>query len=320
MYRPIPPLNALRAFEAAARHLSLTKAAQELHVTAGALSHQIRALEELLGVQLFERRVRSIALTPTGKQLHPGLQSGFQQIRDAVAGLDAGRNERVLVISTSPGLTSKWLAPRLYRFADAHPDIDTRISSSFTNVNFAADGIDVAVRNTAIDAEPDPALTMERLIDLSFIAVCSPRVIEKYGPLNSPQALARMPLIHDDALASRVQVPTWADWFAAAGVESVDVGRGLRFNSSDHALDAAGEGAGVLLALDLLAYDDLRTGRLVVPVTFSLPSGRCFQIVGPRSRRERPHVQAFRAWIKQEIAAMDWNATRAKSLRASPAG
>src|SRR5436305_625703 len=126
MHIPTPPLNALRAFEAAARHLSLTKAATELHVTAGALSHQIRGLEELLGLKLFERRVRSIALTSAGKQLYPGLQTGFLHIRDALEGLRSPANDRVLVVSTSPGLTSKWLAPRLYRFAAAHPEIDTR--------------------------------------------------------------------------------------------------------------------------------------------------------------------------------------------------
>ena len=121
MHKPMPPLNALRAFEAAARHLSLTKAAQELHVTAGALSHQIRGLEELLGLRLFERRVRSIGLTPAGKLLYPGLQTGFSHIRDAVTGLSNAGQERVLVISTPPGFTAKWLAPRLYRFASAYP-------------------------------------------------------------------------------------------------------------------------------------------------------------------------------------------------------
>src|SRR5215472_17219704 len=121
MHRPMPPLNALRAFEAAARHLSLTRAAVELHVTPGALSHQIRGLEELLGRKLFERRVRAIALTPAGKLLYPGLQTGFAQIHEAVAGLDATADERVLVISTPPGFTAKWLVPRLYRFASAHP-------------------------------------------------------------------------------------------------------------------------------------------------------------------------------------------------------
>src|SRR6478672_7625968 len=151
MRKPMPPLNALRAFEAAARHLSLTKAAQELHVTAGALSHQIRGLEELLGVNLFERRVRSIALTAAGKQLYPGLQTGFIHIRDAVAGLDATNDARVLVISTPPGFTSKWLAPRLYRFSSAYPEIDARVSSSLSNANFTTDGVDIAVRNLPID-------------------------------------------------------------------------------------------------------------------------------------------------------------------------
>src|SRR6478752_2427447 len=146
MHRSMPPLTALRAFEAAARHLSLTRAAAELHVTAGALSHQIRGLEELLGVALFERRVRAIALTAAGKQLYPGLQTGFAHIREAVESLDAGAQPNVLVLSTSPGMTSKWLAPRLYRFGAAHPDIDVRISSSLNNANFTTDRIDLAVR------------------------------------------------------------------------------------------------------------------------------------------------------------------------------
>src|SRR6202171_6645684 len=132
MHKPMPPLNALRAFEAAARHLSLTKAALELHVTAGALSHQIRGLEELLGLKLFERRVRSMALTSAGKQLYPGLQTGFIHIRDAVAGLSEAGDARALVISTPPGFTSKWLAPRLYRFSSAYPEIDARVSSSIS--------------------------------------------------------------------------------------------------------------------------------------------------------------------------------------------
>src|SRR3954466_14363703 len=146
MHGPMPPLSALRAFEAAARHLSLTNAARELHVTPGALSHQIRGLEELLGVKLFERRVRAIALTAAGKQLYPGLQTGFAQIREAVEGLGAADQGNVLVVSTSPGLTSKWLAPRLYRFSAAHPDVDVRISSSLNNANFLTDGVDLAVR------------------------------------------------------------------------------------------------------------------------------------------------------------------------------
>jgi LysR family transcriptional regulator, glycine cleavage system transcriptional activator len=311
MHKSMPPLSALRAFEAAARHLSLTKAALELHVTAGALSHQIRGLEQALGLDLFERRVRAIALTPAGKSLYPGLQTGFTHIREAVAGLRNAGDDRVLVISTPPGLTSKWLAPRLYRFASAYPQIDARISSSLANANFTADGVDIAVRNMPIDPPPDPALVMERLVELSFMPVCSPRLIETHGPFDNAEALARVPLIHDDTLANRASVPTWADWFAAAGVDAVDVSHGLRFNSSDHALDATGEGAGVLLAHDLLAYDDLRTGRLVIPVALTLPSGRAYHLVRAKSQRETPPMQAFRQWIRQEIAALDWTQIRA---------
>ncbi len=304
---PMPPLNALRAFEAAARHLSLTKAAHELNVSPGAISHQIRGLEALLGVELFERRVRAIALTPAGKLLYPGVQTGFLHLREAVAGLKDAGDARVLVVSTPPGLTSKWLAPRLYRFASAHPEIDARISSSLNNANFTTDGVDVAVRNMPIDPVGDPALVAEKLVELSFVPVCSRRLIESHGPLDTPAALARAPLIHDDTLANYARVPTWTDWFKAAGIDAVDVGRGLRFNSTDHALDAAGEGAGVLLAHDVLAYDDLRTGRLVIPTPFSLRTGRAYCLVCPNSRREHPHVQAFRVWVKQEMAALDWS-------------
>jgi LysR family glycine cleavage system transcriptional activator len=325
----MPPLNALRAFEAAARHLSLTKAAAELHVTPGALSHQIRALEEMLGMKLFERRVRAIALTAAGRQLYPGLQTGFGHIREALAGLDPIRDENVLVVSTSPGLTSKWLAPRLYRFAEAHPEIEVRISSSLNNANFATDGIDVAVRNMPVDPLPDPMLASEKLVDLSLVPVCSPKVMEKYRLDRGAEALTRAPLIHDDSLVRRISVPTWIDWFRAAGLSVDQLGRGLRFNSADHALDAAAEGAGVLLALDLLAYDDLRTGRLVVPVPLFLPANRTFHVVwaneparektkrGKVSATPRPQIEAFRAWIKREIAALDWRELRGKRKRRS---
>ena len=307
MHKPMPPLNALRAFEAAARHLSVTRAAQELHVTAGALSHQIRGLEELLGLKLFERRVRSIALTGAGKQLYPGLQTGFIHIRDALAGLSNAGDERVLVISTPPGFTAKWLAPRLYRFSSAYPEIDARVSSTFENANFRTDGIDVAVRNLSTNAPNDPELVVEKLMEMSLVPVCSPRLIEAQGPFTQPSALQGMPLIHDDTLTNRAEVPTWTDWFRAAGVEGFDVSRGLRFNSADHALDATVEGAGVLLAHDVLAYDELRTGRLVIAFDLVLPSGRAYYFVCPKRRQQHPHVQAFRTWIKQETAALDWD-------------
>ncbi len=306
MHTPMPPLSALRAFEAAARHLSLTRAAAELHVTAGALSHQIRGLEEFLGVKLFERRVRAIALTAAGKLLYPGLQTGFARIREAVEGLDHAGRDRVLVISAPPGFTAKWLVPRLYRFTGANPEIDVRSSSSTAYADFTTDGVDVAVRNLPVGAKVDPTLVAERLIELSVVPVCSPRLLAAHGTPTGPETLRRLPLIHDDTLAHLPGYPTWATWFAAAGLGEVDVSRGLRFNTTDHALDAAGEGAGVLLAHDLPSYDDLRTGRLVIPVRLWLSTGRAYHFVCPKNRSERPHVQAFRAWVKQELAALDW--------------
>src|SRR5215207_9113490 len=146
MTRPLPPLNALRAFEAIARHLSFSKAAEELHVTPAALSHQIKGLEEQLGIALFHRRARSIELTDAGRLLYPGLHAGFESVRDAVGRLDRAREDRILVISATPGLTAKWLVPRLWRFMAAHPDVDTRIAASMDYDDFIADDVDVAIR------------------------------------------------------------------------------------------------------------------------------------------------------------------------------
>ncbi len=309
----MPPLSALRAFEAAARHLSLTHAAGELNVTPGALSHQIRALEEMLGIKLFERRVRSIALTAAGRQLYPGLQTGFAHIRDAVASFDAVQNGHVLVLSTSPGLTAKWLVPRLYRFAATYPDIDIRISATAANANFVNDGIDMALRNMAVPPKTDIALEYDMLVDVHFVPVCSPRLLEKHGPIKGPDDLARLRLIHDESLPAPVARPDWNVWFRAAGVGETDLRRGLRFNSADHALDAACEGAGVLLTYDMLAYDDLRSGHLVMPFPLALESGRAFYLVRPKGRKRSAAADAFRSWMQKEVAALDWSGIRIKA-------
>ena len=312
-YAP-PPLNALRAFEAAARHLSLTKASLKLNVTPGTLSHQIRGLEDNQGVKLFDRGVRSIALTAAGKALHPGLQAGFLHIRDALASLKTSGDTRVLVISTPPGFTSKWLAPQLYRFSIAYPEIDVRVSSSMNNANFT--GVDAAIRNLPVDAAHDEALEVEKLLDQSLIPVCSPAFVEKYGPFASPDMLKRVPLIHDESLASRAAIPTWADWFAAAGVRDAEVSHGLKFSSADHALDATVQSAGVLLAPDALAYDDLRTGRLVMPFDLTLPSGRCYAFVCRRSSESlRMFGPSGRGSGKRRPPSTGVSARRAQPIR-----
>jgi LysR family glycine cleavage system transcriptional activator len=270
------------------------------------LSHQIRGLEDLLGLKLFDRGVRSIALTAAGKELYPGLQKGFVHIRDAVASLNRLNDMRVFVISTPPGLTAKWLAPRLYRFAAVRPEIDVRVSSSINNANFTTDGVDVAIRNLPVDAPEDTTLVVEKLIDQSFVPVCSPALAEQHGQLASPDMLKSVPLIHDDTFSGRAVMPNWADWFTAAGVMDADVSRGLRFNSSDHALEATVEGAGVLLAQNVLAYDDLRTGRLIMPFGLTLPSSRMYCFVCAKGGQDSANVRAFRTWLKEEVAALDW--------------
>jgi LysR family glycine cleavage system transcriptional activator len=319
MHRALPPLTALRAFEAAARHLSLTKAAAELAVTPAALSHQIKGLEAFLGVKLFSRRSRSIALTEAGHLLYPGLHAGFTQIRQAVGGLERLGSDRVLVISTPPGFTAKWLTPRLYRFLEAYPDIDARISSSMGLANFITDGVDVAIRNMRTDVPPNPDLVAEKLFDLILLPVCSPKVCRAAGGLRSPADLKGVPLIHDESLTGRALLPGWAEWLELAGVKGVDVRRGLRFNSADHALDAAVEGAGIVLAHKILALDDLRTGRLVAPFDLELSSPRAFYFVCPRGTETRPVASAFRAWLLAEAATLDLAAPMGRSRRRSKA-
>lgn len=299
MLRPLPPLNALRAFEATARHSSFTRAAAELHVTPAALSHQIRGLEDYLGHRLFHRKSRAIALTAAGELIYPGLNAAFTQIHRTIELLNQTRDDRILVVSTPPGFTAKWLAPRLYRFLTANPEIDTRISSTQTFANFTSDGVDVAIRN---GHAPFPGLFSERLFAARMIPVLSPRLLSELGEMKTPLDLKRAPIIHDDSLVGLSDWPKWADWFRQAGVDGdIDAGRGLRFNSADHALEATIEGAGVLLANKALACDDLRIGRLVAPFKIEATAERAFYLVCPRGHETRPKISAFRMWIGEEV-------------------
>ena len=304
MQKMQPSLNALRAFEAAARHLSLARAADELRVTPSALSHQIRVLEQHLEQQLFERRSRSIALTRAGKLLYPGLQTGFAQIEEAVTSLAAERNPRILVISTPPGLTARWLVPRIYRFSTDHPDIDLRVSSTLGYADFRTDGIEVAVRNMSKVSAQASELHAEKLVDLMLTPVCSPQIVKKYGGIKSLEALKRIPMVHVESLTGHADLPNWSDWLEVAGLTDIDQSRGLRFNTAEHALDAAVEGAGILLAQTILAYDDLRTGRLVMPFDLVLPTKRAYYFVCPTRDVDREPVKAFRDWMFREVAEL----------------
>jgi LysR family glycine cleavage system transcriptional activator len=300
--RPLPPLNALRAFEAAARHLSFARAADELHVTAAALSHQIKTLETFLDTKLFERRTRSVALTDAGTALYPGLHGAFAQIRQALAALEAINADNVLVISSPPGFTAKWLAPRIYRFLTAHPEIDARISSQQARANFTTDGVDCGIRNSL---GAPKGLYSAKLADVRIALVASPRYIAQHGPLETPADLKRATLIHDDSLGGIEGMPSWADYFEGAGVENATPNRGVRFSSADHSIDAAVEGSGVLLATELIVCDDIANGRLVRLFDTSLTTERAFYFVCPDGRQDVAKIAIFRMWLQEEMAGID---------------
>ena len=296
MRRALPPLNALKAFEATARHLSFSRAAEELHVTPAALSHQIRGLEDLLALKLFHRKARAIELTAAARLMYPGIRSGFESLRTAVEQLDRAREDRILVVSASPGLTAKWLVPRIYRFLEQHPDIDTRISSGVGFSNFTTDGVDVGIR---LSSGVHPDLHVEKLANESMLPLCSPRLLEGEHPLRSPHDLPRFPLIQIDLPG---MVPTWDDWLGAVGIAGIDTTRGLRLNVADHALDAASEGAGVVLGYKLVASRDIGLGRLVMPFGPELPlPGRSYHFVCAKGQETRPTLKAFRDWLFAEI-------------------
>lgn len=318
MRRPLPPLNALKAFEATARHLSFSKAAEELHVTPAALSHQIRGLEDLLGLKLFHRKARSIELTAGARLMYPGVRTAFESLRAAVEQLDRAREDRILVVSASPGLTAKWLVPRIYRFMEQHPEVDTRISASANYSNFTTDGIDVGIR---LSSGIHPDLHVEKLSDEAMLPLCSPRLLEGERPLRTPRDLQHFPLIQIDLPGI---VPTWDDWLAAAGITGIDTSRGLRLNVADHALDAASEGTGVVLGYKLVASRDIGLGRLVSPFGPEVPlPGRSYHFVCAKGQEKRPTVKAFRDWLFAEIAdtfvKLGCEAPRATTPEAAPA-
>ena len=297
--KSLPPLNALRSFETVARHLSFTKAAIELHVTPAALSHQLRTLEDHLGIALFHRRARSIELTPAGRLLYPGVHGGFDQIRAAVERVSRAETNRVLVISAGPGFTAKWLAPRLYRFVEAYPDIDARISAGSLPIDIAAADVDIAIRVSTGD---HPGLHVERLMEERILPLCSPRLLEGENGIRSPQDLSRFPLIHIDLPPPAPQGATWSYWFEQAGITGIDADRGLRFNVVDHAHDAAIAGAGVVMAHKVIASYDIAAGRLVAPFGPELPMfGRHYHLLCTKGQESSPKIRAFRDWMFDEI-------------------
>lgn len=299
MSRPIPPLNPLRTFEVAARHLSFTRAAEELFVTAAAVSHQIKTLEESLGVVLFVRQPKSLELTKAGEAYLPGIQRAFKQMAEATHQLHLRGNPSTLRINVPPTFAVKWLIPRLIRFLKAHPAIDVKVSTSAQSVDFDREGFDLAVR---YGRGVYPGLRAELCLPVEVFPVCSPALLQGEPPLRVPADLKHHTLLHDDSTYTDVSNPNWAMWLDHAGVEGVDATRGPSFWPSHLVINAAIDGLGVALAKRNWVDRDIEEGRLVRPFDLSLPVEFSYFLVYPESRADDQMIATFVDWVRGEVA------------------
>ncbi len=291
MARRLPPLNALRAFEAAARHLSFTRAAEELHVTQAAISHQVKALEEHLGRKLFRRLNRALLLSDDGQAYLPSVSRAFALLNDATRNLLERDAPGPLTVSALPSFAARWLVPRLGRFRQIHPDIDLRIDPSAALTDFASGDVDVGVR---YGRGKYPGLRADWLMTEDIFPVCSPALLSGEHPLRAPGDLEHQVLLHDDGHGD------WRTWLLAAGIDRVDPTRGPIFTDSSMLIQAAMAGQGVALARGVLAADELAAGRLVRPFTLSLPTEYAYYLVCPQNTAEQPKIAAFRDWLLDE--------------------
>ncbi len=287
----LPSLNGLRAFEAAARHLSFTLAASELNVTQTAISHQIRRLEEELGVRLFIRQNRALALTPEARDYLPGIRAAFNDLRLATDRLLRKDDDKVLTVSTLASLAAKWLLPRLTDFQEANPGIDVRITTSTSLVDFQRDNVDAAIR---YGRGQWAGLRADWLMADELFPVCSPTLLRGDRPLRQPEDLRGYPLLH----TSNANSDDWRLWLTAAGLPA-DIAKqpGITFDMIFMTIQAAIDGIGVAMGRTSYVRDDIAKGRLVVPFKIALPADAGFYLVSPEGRREAPKLAAFRQWM-----------------------
>jgi LysR family transcriptional regulator, glycine cleavage system transcriptional activator len=293
MSRQLPPLNSLKAFEAAARSESFTRAADELCVTQGAVSHQVKLLEATLGIKLFNRERQRLVITDAGREYLNVVRDAFDRIADGTERILRHQNAGVLTVSTSPDFAAKWLVNRLGRFAEVYPGIDLRVSATMHHVDFVREEVDVAVRHgdgnwSGLDAV--------RLCTEQLFPVCSPKLMGGRNRLAKPSDLLKTPLLHlDDSKA-------WSQWFEAAGVVDAETSRGLTLNRASMLIDAAVDGQGVALARTTLAAWDLISCRLIRPFDVGLKVTRTYWIVCPKATSTKPKVATFRDWLLAEAA------------------
>ena len=293
MEHQLPPLNALRAFEAAARHLSVKNAADELCVTPGAVSQLIKSLELHLGVPLFRRANRGIFLSDAGQAYLPPVRNAFRQISDASRRVAVPVETGILTVSATPFFASAWLVPRLKNFQDAHPGIDLQVVSSTALADFSRDGVDVAIRHGLGSYR---GLSSQRVLTVEIVPVAAPALVERLGMPAAPAELKRWPRVND---ADR---KAWQLWFEAQGVEDLGPARGPSFDDSGLLLKAVLMGQGAALLPAAVVADDLAEGRLVQLSDVSWLEDFAYYLVWPEESRDRPKVAAFREWIVSEAS------------------
>jgi len=297
--RRLPPLNALRAFEAAARHLNFSRAADELSVTPGAVSQQIQNLEDYVGVALFKRTPKGLLLTDPAQIALPALREAFDRLAEAASMLTAAVDGRRLTVTVPPSFASKWLLPRLGGFEALHPDVDVWVSAGMELTDFASGEVDLAIR---YGAGRYPGLEVIRLMQETVIPVVSPELLAEH-PLENLSDLAGAILLHDGSPDADESCPDWTMWLAARGVKGVDGARGPRFNQSSLVIEAAVGWRGVALAKRALAQADLDAGRLVAPFQIATAVDFAYYLVHPKTKGRLPQVKAFITWITDEAAA-----------------
>lgn len=291
----LPSLNGLRAFEAAARHLSFTAAAAELNVTQTAISHQIRRLEQELGVRLFIRQNRAIVLTADAKEYLPSIRAAFNDLRLATNRLRRKDNDHVLTVSTLASLAAKWLLPRLAAFQEANPGIDVRITTSTELVDFQRGDVDAAIR---YGRGQWPGLRADWLMGDQLFPVCSPKLLQGERPLRRPEDLAYQVLLHTSG-ATR---DDWRLWLTAAGLPTeLSDHSGLTFDLTFVTVQAAIDGHGVAIGRTSYVRDDIAKGHLVVPFDITLPTDAGFYLVSPETRADTPKLTTFRRWLLESI-------------------
>jgi LysR family glycine cleavage system transcriptional activator len=305
----LPPLNALRAFECAARHLSFKRAAAELNVSPAAISHQIRLLESYVGASLFSRQPGSLSLTDAGRAALPRLHEGFNALAEGANALRGSTRERVasLALRAAPALAAKWLMPRLRSFLDSHPQVEIHLDASMQAVDLRSSPREPSRPDHFVEPDLDirfgaglhPGHRVDRLFSVSLSPVCRPAYLAGQ-PLLSPADLGRHTLLHDDAVAALPGNPGWAAWLRRAGATSVDCTRGQHFSHGALALDAALNGIGVALAMDVVAADDLRAERILQPFNVKLPLALAYYVVCAEARADQPQVAALRTWLLRE--------------------